>query len=109
VYRIFYIVPESPTAVPTVGFAGWLASSFDGHFAYTPPTLQNDAQQTAIGSSMLFVTPDRMDRLPVGSWLSQITQHLHVEPPAQLSPILTAKSVETTVSSCFSGPWDGQR
>jgi hypothetical protein len=108
IQRIFFVIPATENNPLTVGFAGWLTSSFDGRFAYTPASSPGESPQTGIGGDVLVVVPVRGDRLPLRSWLTVITQRMHDAPPAGLAPLLTAKSVATALSPCFSEPWDGR-
>jgi len=108
IQRIFFAIPATESKPLTVGFAGWLTSSFDGRFAYTPASFPGESPQTGIGGDVLVVVAAHGDRLPLQSWVTAITQRTHDAPTAALAPLLTAKSVATALSPCFAEPWDGR-
>jgi hypothetical protein len=108
IQRIFFVVPATEKEPLRIGFAGWLMSSFDGRLAYNPASLAGALPQTAIGGDVMEVTPAPADRLPLQAWLHALTQRMHDAPTAELAPLLTAKSISTALSPCFSTPWDGK-
>jgi len=95
--RVFYALRNGHQP-PAVGFAGWLTSSFDGRYAFTP-----------IGSavSVAVVAPSSLDRLPLPTLLKPIARAGGID--SSIRPLVSAKSsaVSTAVAPCFATQWDG--
>ncbi|MBV8726731.1 MAG: hypothetical protein JO233_03015, partial [Candidatus Eremiobacteraeota bacterium] len=93
VQRVFYIAGGV-----RVGFAGWLAHSFDGRFAYTPAASSLEASNTLIGTNSIAVSVDRPDRLPLASWIKQLEAYSKYPLTDNLRAIVSAKTVNTALA-----------
>ncbi len=89
--------------LPASGFAGWLTTSFDGRYAFTPAGVAS--QLGAIPMSVT-VRPDDEHNLPLGDWLRTLSTAHGVFDPS-LKPLLSGERVSTTLEPCFTAAWDG--
>lgn len=101
VARVFF--SSRVDQLPASRFAGWLTTSFDGRYAFTPAGV---ASQLGASPMSLTVRPDDEHRLPLGTWLRTLaTAHSVFDP--SLKPLLSGERVSTTLEPCFTSAWDG--
>jgi hypothetical protein len=103
VERVFFIVPGV-----RVGFAGWVAHSFDGRYAYSPAVSPLETPNTLIGGARIRVELDHPDRLPLASWLTQLVDYSKDPLTDNLQAVVAGQTVATALSPCFAAPWDGK-
>jgi hypothetical protein len=103
VQRVFFIVPGV-----RVGFAGWVAHSFDGRYAYSPAVSPLETTNTLIGGARIRVELDHPDRLPLAGWITQLADYAKDPLTDNLRAVVAAQTVATALSPCFAAPWDGK-
>ncbi len=108
IYRVFFRSKRRGRA--TIGFAGWLASTFDGHFWFTPsPTIVGNAASRAssLANDAISVVVVHAHRLPLGAWISELREHAGVPPTVSMLDVLRSHQVATALSPCFAHNWNG--
>lgn len=104
VYRVFYVAEDRGNR--SVGFAGWLASSFDGRYGFATPG--TPSSQDSLHLFILQVEPTNPELLPLASWVRALVAKTRQSPSPTTDALLRARIVGTALSPCFDKPWDGK-
>jgi hypothetical protein len=109
VYRVFYRSERRGRV--EIGFAGWLAATFDGYFWFTPsPPIVGIAStwNSGLAYDAISVVIVHPNRLPLVAWVSELRKHAGVTPRASMLDIIHAHHVVTALSPCFAHDWNGR-
>ena len=109
IYRVFFVSGRRSTE--TVGFAGWLASTFDNKFwfASSPSMVRNrSAQAQLLLNTMLLVRPGDQGSLPLAIWFRSLVAKTHYSPTTRMQRIIDGRHISTAISACFSRNWNGK-